>query len=401
MQILAKDVEWKYSAPAIPAGHWIDRGFDEHYIEGMKRFLRTIKEITCELRRGACSGHIYLGDSRVLLHDDALLPHWQEFANAVQLYQNPEASRRFAIVNVQLSSAVMKMLTPALRDKPWFEGFGLNNIRNSGEGIAFAIDIIQSNQKLEQFFWGNNPIESMNDVNHLVEVVISHPRIYCINLNNCFGENVDVYSMLCSLLASGKQCSWIDLSSNNIRTGGRTELPDFLATNPPLCNLFLEKNHLDDNDAILVARALKRNTNLRRLRLGQNDITVIGRDALRNAVYDCTSLNAVAASNHTCNIEGLDFGNAPISYINSPEVNRGRKIYSLLSSRNRVGTNVRHLDAEFEDDSLKLVPKVLESVHICAGYVDPSASAVHPLSIMYVILRSWKMPALYENNGAS
>ena len=181
----------------------------------------------------------------------------------------------------------------------------------------------------------------------------------------------------------------------------RDQRSQHIRSHTPILWARASKNHLDDNDAILVARALKRNTNLRRLRLGQNDITVIGRDALRNAVYDCTSLNAVAASNHTCNIEGLDFGNAPISYINSPEVNRGRKIYSLLSSRNRVGTNVRHLDAEFEDDSLKLVPKVLESVHICAGYVDPSASAVHPLSIMYEILRSWKMPALYENNGAS
>ena len=51
------------------------------------------------------------------------------------------------------------------------------------------------------------------------------------------------------------------------------------------------------------------------------------------------------------------------------KVNRGRKIYNLLSSRNREGMNVHHLDSEFEDhSSLKLVPKVLECVHIYDRY---------------------------------
>ena len=89
MQILAKDTKWEYSAPVIPASHWIDRGFDEIYIERMELlFLRTIKVYTCELRRGACSEDIRLGgrsgaNDPVLLHDDALLPHWREFANAL------------------------------------------------------------------------------------------------------------------------------------------------------------------------------------------------------------------------------------------------------------------------------------------------------------------------------
>ena len=161
----------------------------------------------------------------------------------------------------------------------------------------------------------------------------------------------------------------------------------------------MEKNHLDDNDAVTIARALKQNTNLRRLHLGQNDITETGCVALRNTIYDSTSLNAVAASNHTCCIEGIDLDGIN-RYVDSPEVNRGRKIYSLLSSRNREGNNVYHLDAEFEDDSLKLVPKVLESVNIYARH-SYRADTVPPLSIMYEILRSWKMPNLYENNGAS
>ena len=91
-----------------------------------------------------------------------------------------------------------------------------------------------------------------------------------------------------------------------------------------------------------------------------------------------------------------------INQYEDSKANRERKIYSLLSARNREGVNVQHLDAEFEDEeSLKLVPKVLESAHMYARYASSSdAMLVHPLSVMYEILRSWKMPILYENNGA-
>jgi hypothetical protein len=96
VQILTKDAKWKYSAPAIPTSHWIDRGLMNISIEGMEHFLVEIKDYTCELRSGACCEDIYLGgldgfdfdvngNTLELLHDDALLPHWQEFANAMQL----------------------------------------------------------------------------------------------------------------------------------------------------------------------------------------------------------------------------------------------------------------------------------------------------------------------------
>ena len=250
-----------------------------------------------------------------------------------------------------------------------------NEFVNIREGTEFVIEIIQSNQKLKEFHWTNNEIESMDDANLLVEAIISRPLIKSISLVNCFGENMDAYSIFRSLLASGKDFAHIDLGFNNIRTGGGTELPDFLATNPPLKDLFLIENHLDDSDAILIARALKRNTHLEQLILGGNDITDIGRDALRNSLLDSTTLNTIADSNHSCNVGGIDLDD-DISNNNrllDDKVNRGRKMYSLLSSRNREGVNVHHLfDEEFDDDSMKLVPKVLECVHIYAGHIQRS-----------------------------
>ena len=87
-------------------------------------------------------------------------------------------------------------------------------------------------------------------------------------------------------------------------------------------------------------------------------------------------------------------------------MNRARKIYHLLSVRNREESNVYHLNLEFGDDdndeddaALKLVPKVLECVQRHAeiyeiyGFGFPY---VIPLSIMYEVLRGWKVPELYE-----
>ena len=406
VQVLIKEQKWEYSAPTIPTSHWVDQGFNEDYIEWMELFLREIKAKTCALRSGLCSHNdIDLGGANdmVLRHNDALLPHWKEFATALQLYQNPEEIS-LSFSNMQLLPAVMNLLTPALKQKLHLFKLCNNEFANTSEGIEFAIKVIHSNQKMETLRWVNNPIENMGGANRLIEAITSHPVIDHIRLENCFGENANAYELLRVLFAGNKQFIHIDLDSNNLRIGGFTEIPDLLVTNPPLKDLFLENNLLDDKDALQIAHALKQNTKLQNISLGQNDITDIGRDALRNVIFDTTSLNTVANSNHSCSIEGLGFEgyNDVDFHVDNPYARRGKKIYSLLTSRHREGINVRHLNSEFDDESLKLVPKVLESVHHYDTYTIPGArNRVHPLSLIYEILRGWKMPTLYENNGTA
>ena len=65
---------------------------------------------------------------------------------------------------------------------------------------------------------------------------------------------------------------------------------------------------------------------------------------------------------------------------------------------------MRHLNLEFGDedeDTLALVPKVLESVHRYSHECvhqrrRNQVEYVQPSSITYEILRGWKMPELYE-----
>ena len=67
---------------------------------------------------------------------------------------------------------------------------------------------------------------------------------------------------------------------------GGTHISYYLATNPPLTVLCLKHNHLTDNDAILIAESLKENTSLGNIVLDGNDMTDVGRDALRNVIFD-------------------------------------------------------------------------------------------------------------------
>ena len=75
----------------------------------------------------------------------------------------------------------------------------------------------------------------MEDACYLVDSIINHPLILKkIHLENCFEGGVNGYDILSFLLTSNKNFAEIDLERNHIRTGGSTEISDYLATNPPL-----------------------------------------------------------------------------------------------------------------------------------------------------------------------
>ena len=423
VEILSKESTWEYSAPPIPTSHWTGLGFDEEYIEDMLELAIGIKRYTCELRSGKYH-EISLGEEtqednlnggRIMQFDDLLLPHWKELANAIQLSpSNAFESKVFTLQNVQLTSSVTDVLIPAFKGKLHELFLENNEFVDIHKGAEFIVTCIQSNPQMKEFCLVNNQLETTVNASSVLDAVISHPSINCIRLENCLGgENINGYDALCSLLASNKTFSSMDLDRNNIHTGGRTALPDYIASNPPLKKLYFSGNKLNDNDAILIAKALKQNTNLQRVSLYDNDFTDIGKEALSKAIYDTTSLNSVYDCNHKCQIKMEDgspvegglpsfckntYEKLSFKSISNPKWIRSRKIHYFLSLRHGEGSNVQHLNTEFEDDgedSLKLAPKVLEAVYNHSN--NESHDCRPPLSIMYEILRGWKMPELYGN----
>ena len=96
------NMDWKYSAPDPPPdSYWIEQGYDygdeettdEDYIDSINSdFFWRAKQKSERLRSGTFGlqdgyEELYFGDSDqdapLIRHDDALLPHWEEFNMAM------------------------------------------------------------------------------------------------------------------------------------------------------------------------------------------------------------------------------------------------------------------------------------------------------------------------------
>ena len=207
-----------------------------------------------------------------------------------------------------------------------------------------------------------------------------------------------------------------------VNTAGQSILFDIIKFHLNLDTLHLDGNKLNDEDAINLSDALRYNKTLDELSLGGNEFTKSGEDALKKVVYDGSSLNAVADSNHVCTIEGLDSWEWPVREVYSnanycSQRNRAQKIFDLLEERNREGTNVHHLETEMGEDTLKIVPLALAAVQIygkqrvekrvekrvehtgwsCDTFV--TIKDAPELSITYELLRSWHVTALFDGSA--
>lgn len=115
-----------------------------------------------------------LDQTEILHHDDRLLPHWKEFATALRLYQNPDAKWfGVSIENVQLTSLVLNLLTPAVKEKHITSFYiGFNELLNVREGIEFVVHVMQTNKQLKSITWEGNEIDSLEDAQYLTTELI-------------------------------------------------------------------------------------------------------------------------------------------------------------------------------------------------------------------------------------
>jgi Ran GTPase-activating protein (RanGAP) involved in mRNA processing and transport len=128
-----------------------------------------------------------------------------------------------------------------------------------------------------------------------------HSGIVQLSLTHCdLGSNPEMLSVILQ-----SDVRRINLSNNNIDSLGAVQIAEYLESDPPIKDLSLEKNRLNDDDAILISQALKRNTNLVTIYLFSNNLTSIGVKALLKCVFDGSSLNAISESNHTLERLGL------------------------------------------------------------------------------------------------
>ena len=413
-EVLLKNQKWEYSAPRPSEEFW------DNIDPEAEDFLEEMKNKTNEMRYGHGHGHISIDARPELDYDYEFRPHWKEFTNALKQYNHflkylpGDEKSRLSLRGMEIPPNVINLLSDALKSTH-FHQFALQNNNFGQNGIDFALNYLQKNGILEDFTLQDNPIDNMRDIKRLCQTVKKHPSIKHLTLDGCKGESIDGNKMLQMVMNAGRnKLISVDLCTNRITDG--TFISDFLSSNTILETLELTHNNLNDNDAKMIAGALKHNTTLRTLDIRYNNrMTKSGWMTLRNAIFDDTSLNAAANSNHTCCvdfpsindddedqfqevIEMNDSGDS--EYYFDTKYVRQKKVYSILSSRNRNCCNAEYL----EDVPFELLPDMLISIqqyskyHVRENTPIRNSGDVKPLSIVYEICRYWdESLAAYES----
>ena len=256
IQVLKKDVSWRYSVPDIPRSHWIGQGHDEEYADNLKQLIHLIK-VDVERRRNGSEegeGECYClknEDGPTISHDDALLPHFKELADAIQV---SDGIGRMYIDNIELSPPAINILFPAMEGKVTVIDiarivFPAENVMECYEGIATSI---RRNHELKRLVWLNNRFPSDEQADLVIESVIDNCSVTDVRLEYCFNQHgVDGCRALASLMTCGRPFEELDFDHN-----GLSDIDDVaaaLATNPQIGRLYMTGNELIDRDAELIA----------------------------------------------------------------------------------------------------------------------------------------------------
>ena len=279
---------------------------------------------------------------------------------------------------------------------------------------------------MRAFSYARNPVDSSKDCQRLVDAILSHPNISSCDFESLLRGERNGHDYLVDLLRK-EGMGGITFDNCGVNTGGQSTLFDIIKLHPNLVRLSLDKNKLNDKDAIHIADALRYNRTLEKLSLNENEFTSLGEDVMMKVICDDSSLNAAAGSNHVCVIKGLNFS-SKASYVwgqyndsarcgdkNVPKQNRARKIFGLLKERNKKGSNAHHMETEMGGgDTLRVVPLALAAIQVYGvqrlgsgkqllkwddDVNDWVIKDTSELSITYELVRSWHVTVVDGHNN--
>ncbi|KAL7545083.1 hypothetical protein ACHAWF_015276 [Thalassiosira exigua] len=371
---------------------------DENRVLGS--FIHNFKRLLKSLNGQFQHGQMYLDGNDRIYEYDVLRPYWNELARAllrphiILAVGNDERSN-FSMIRIPLTKNIRDVLAPGLMANA-FRTLSLELSYLDRDGMVFLINLIQRNGSLKNFIlvgsifadsYGANDI--VEDVNRLCQIMKEHPSIKLVEMEYCGSSTPS--DLLCPIITASDRMKTIRLNRDNICTMGRTDVSDFLARNPSLETLQLMGNHLNDADAIAIARALETNNTLSWLDFSEgNDITSVSTEVFARLLFNPESLNAVSDSNHTLagNFGDIDgwlsefnrkYGSAEggVEGVNLPSPNTAKKLklLALLSAPYEKTVNTELLYGV----PLELMPKVLEFVQ---QYPEAGSNEGHHWSCM-------------------
>ncbi|EJK45770.1 hypothetical protein THAOC_35599, partial [Thalassiosira oceanica] len=189
-----------------------------------------------------------------ILHNEDLMPAWTRYADALRLSK----IHMINIDNVEFSAPALRKLTFALGNKKLFS---LSWTRSSCLDVNAGIDFVASaarrldadgNQKhfRPHFSWSNCAIPDLDAANRLCDALSSVKRVNFID--SCGESQIIGATILGSLINADKRIVELSLINNRV-TGLDRGHATSLADNTWLERLDLSHNHLNDEDAAVIA----------------------------------------------------------------------------------------------------------------------------------------------------
>jgi len=370
------------------------------------RLQSCIESVSLSQSFNLCLRHIVWDQQQLLDNEEpivwheAILDHyWDQLDNEIkwrkQLGIVTKIEGTIHIENVEMSKERLATLVTTLSGQVnKIETILIDNVNLCEEGIISLSKLVDVSSQLQTFCLHNNRIDNMDSARCISKSLKSHVCINSLNLTHCdLGITPEIL-----LVILQSDVEYINLNNNNIESLGAVTIAEYLEGDPPIERLYLDRNRLNDDDAILISQALKRNTNLKMLSLRSNNFTCIGVKALLTCAFDSSSLNAISESNHT--LTEISFfseeSNRPIQRLDGfiarlLELDRTQKIILALQDKDSLLQYLANIPVE-------LIPEVL-AFPLRRGYQFQQVNnkdSYKYLNILYSTMRWWNMPMLYS-----
>ena len=303
--------------PALPSqesynkpDNWIER--NRIGLEKVKDQLQTCidsvshgNSFNLMLTHNRIGDQVIDNEEPIVWNEPVLDEHWDQLEDALSCdglvtfligIENVEMKKEWIAALVDICSSGRATISSYVN---------FNNANLCGEGIISLSKLIDISNQMSILYLRRNRIGHMESARCLSRALKS-PASDTLNylyLDQCdLGSNPEILSVILQ-----SDVRYIYLTNNNIDSSGAVKIAEYLEGNPSIHCIGLDHNRLNDDDAILISQALKRNTNLLVIYLHSNNFTSVGVKALLNCVFDSSSLNAISESNHTLN--GMCFFN--------------------------------------------------------------------------------------------
>ena len=339
----------------LPASFWETHGFNEKDAEGMVVLQQKLISGSSSLSKYGPMQFGGLGSDDALRYDELALPYWKVFVNT------PGQLESFVVRHVQLPPIVWQTITPKISS---IKKLSLENNKLGTDDFFSLAQFISCNATLEELSFNSN-ISSGNDLTDLQAA-------------NALSSSMKKHPTLQKVSAM-----WMEIGGNYHLENPTPDIAKAFIDGCENCvEVQVSQCGMDDDCAPAYGAMVKRNKKLSLLAVFWELFTEKGVEEITKGVYDTTSLNDIAESNHNCSIyisETNDDPNYDVAtkmiFVNGIDCSNALKIrYKLQRALFGAGKEPQVEDGRvilaekgkdldlsyFGDLPLELVPRVLE-----------------------------------------